>query len=158
MAVSLVPKFTRAEIAAFMEQQQQRIFDAVLLRLRRIGEQFVKDARENGTYKDRTGNLRSSIGYVILRDGVQLYDNFRRFPGQEGKGKSKGEGMDTARKVIEEIKAKFPRGFVLICVAGMDYAAAVESRGLDVLTASSIAAEVSLKKAIKDIQSKISKR
>jgi hypothetical protein len=43
----------------------------------------------------------------------------------------------------------------LIVVAGMDYAAAVESRGKDVLTASSIKAKNELKQAIKDLKRKV---
>lgn len=155
MAVSLVPKFTRAEITAYLQEQQARIARVILLRLQRIGEEFVKNARENGTYQDRTGNLRSSIGYVVLQDGVQIRQNFQRFPGKEGKGKGKSKGVQQAKEVIDEVKKNFPKGFVLIGVAGMDYAAAVESRGYDVLTASSITAERDLQSAVRTIQSSL---
>ncbi len=141
MAVSLKPKFTKEQIVEIMKVRVERIEKAIILRLKRAGENFVKNARDNGTYNDRTGNLRSSIGYVVLKNGVQQSQNFR----QVGKGK---DGPPTARNVIDEVKGKFQQGYVLICVAGMDYAAAVESKGRDVITASSHLAEAELKEAI----------
>jgi len=33
-----------------------------------FGEQYVNDARTGGSYKDQTGNLRASNGYVVSRD------------------------------------------------------------------------------------------
>jgi hypothetical protein len=148
MAIKIVPKFTRADIKAIMTDRKARIDAAILSALKRTGEQFVKNAREDGAYKDRTGNLRSSIGYVILKDGQQLFENFRVV----GKGK---EGPTAAQKVIEEAVAGFKTGYVLIGVAGMDYAAAVEAKGYDVLTASSTIAEQALTQAVVRIASKI---
>lgn len=142
----IVPKFTKEGIRTALEQRKKRIEAAVILNLKRIGEQFVKNARETDTYKDRTGNLRSSIGYVILRNGVQVSENFESRGGKQG--------IETARKVIEEAKQNFPMGYVLIGVAGMDYAAAVESHGLDVITSSSKIAETNLKTAVQRIKSK----
>lgn len=147
MAVIIVPKFNSNDIKAMVEEKKKRIEAAILLNLQRIGEAFVTQARETETYKDRTGNLRSSIGYVILRNGSQLNENFESRGGPNG--------VEQARKIIEEAKLKFPTGFVLIGVAGMDYAAAVESLGFDVITASSIQAEVDLKTAIERIKRKI---
>lgn len=146
MAVMIVPKFSKQDITDALNEHRKRIEEVVLLNLQRIGEEFVVQARDTDTYKDRTGNLRSSIGYVILRNGTQITENFESRGGPNG--------VDTAKAVIDEAKAKFPHGFVLIGVAGMDYAAAVESRGLDVITSSSIQAEVSLKDAIERIKHK----
>jgi hypothetical protein len=119
----------------------------ILLNLHRIGESFVTEARNTETYKDRTGNLRSSIGYIILHNGEQLFESFKSTGGKDGVSK--------AREVVDEIKQKFPSGFVLIGVAGMDYAAAVEAKGYDVITSSALQAETSLRIAIKRIESKL---
>ena len=35
-----------------------------------IGERCITEARDNGSYADRTGNLRNSVGYMVLLDGV----------------------------------------------------------------------------------------
>lgn len=139
------PKFTPGEIAKMIGGQVGKIEEAILRRLKFVGEKFVTNARNNHTYKDRTGNLTASIGYVILKDGVTVYENF----------KGNSEGNRKARQTVEDVKSGFLRGFVLIVVAGMEYAAAVESRNLDVLTASSIIAETDLTNAINEIKSKI---
>lgn len=115
------------------------------MRLSRIGEQFVNDARENGSYTDRTGNLRSSIGYVILKNGQQI----------GGGGFKGGEGERKGNDVLNGAKARYPVGYVLIVVAGMDYAAAVESKGRDVLSGSAPAATERLKKAMAALTRKI---
>jgi hypothetical protein len=149
MAVSLIPKFTKADIKRLLKERKERIEQALLLRLQRIGEEFVTNGRDKATFTDRTGNLRSSIGYLIMKDGKQIFSNFR----QVGRGKGKS-GVAAAKEVAKEAASNFSTGYVLIGVAGMDYAAAVESKGYDVITASSILAEESLKKAIKTIDSK----
>lgn len=148
MAVSLRPKFNASQIHKFLEEKKNNVSEAILMRMRRIGEQFVRHARENANFTDRTGNLRSSIGYVILKDGQQLYDNFRQVSGGP-------KGIDAAKEIIEDAKKNFPTGYVLIGVAGMDYAAAVESKGFDVITTGAEIAEASLKLAVQQLGNKL---
>jgi len=145
--MALTPKFNMAGIDTYLKGQQAVIEQAIINRLKFVGEKFIANARTNGNYKDHTGNLRSSIGYIIIKDGVQLAQSF---PGIAGVGKSKG------LQVAEDAALKFPSGLVLICVAGMDYAAAVESKNYDVLTASSITAEQDLLKGLKELKNKLS--
>lgn len=148
----ITPKFNEQEIRKYFLEQKKRIEQAILMRLQRTGEQFVKEARENGAYKDRTGNLRNSIGYVILKDGQQLVDNFGKVVKITA---GKDEGVKKAKSLVKQIVEKYPKGFVLICVAGMEYAAAVESKGFDVITSSAFVAKESLDKGLKDLQKKI---
>ena len=148
MAVKLVPKFDKAQIKRALLERQKRIKAALILNLTRVGEQFVTNVRNNADFTDRTGNLRSSAAYVIIDNGVQLAENF--------KATSNGpEGIANAKKVIDEAKANFPTGLVLIGVAGMDYAAAVESKGFDVITSSAGIAETSLKAALARLANKL---
>lgn len=91
------------------------------------GEEFINKARQDGNYTDRTGNLRASIGYIILKDGQEIDSSF---PG------GTNEGAEQGRKAINEIAQGYTKGLVLIGVAGMNYAAAVESLGYDVITGS----------------------
>jgi len=95
-----------------------------------IGEEFVNNARlkdkSMGGFGDITGNLRSSIGYAILHDGIIKKVNLI----------GKAEGKDRAKELIAELSKKYNKGFVLIGFAGMEYAAAVESKGYDVITGS----------------------
>ena len=91
------------------------------------GEQFVSDARNalhissslfpKGDYKDRTANLRSSIGYFVMRDNEVVKE---------------GSSNIQAREALASIPPK--RGYRLIGVAGMDYASALESKGYNVIT------------------------
>lgn len=147
MPVKITPKFTVTDIRKVILQRKQIILDAVTNRLQRIGEQFVNDARENGSYQDRTGNLRSSIGYVILYNGKQL---LRDFDGTK-------DGVRFAKKAIADISKKYPTGFILIVVAGAQYAYSVESKGYEVLSMSGIAAAERLKASMKQLQQSINK-
>lgn len=148
MAVLIKPKFNAAQIAKMMEPRKQRIYAAIISRLKFIGEQFVTNARNTDTYQDQTGNLRSSIGYVLYRDGQLLNADF---PGSNGEGVAKGMAL------ADEVAADHPTGFVLVGVAGMQYAAAVESRGYDVISNSSITAVSDLSRAMKDLKSKVNR-
>lgn len=97
-----------------------------------LGEEFVNKARGLDTYQDRTGNLRASIGYIILKDGKIVDQNFLASP----RGTDKTGGIAFARQVAGEVANDFPEGFVLIGVAGMSYARYVEDKGFDVITGS----------------------
>lgn len=155
MAVTATPKFTVDQLAKMISVKFEKAETIILAYLQRVGEQFVKDARINGGYTDRTSNLRNSIGYIILKNGEQLFSNFERV--KPISGETDKDGLIEARNYAEGLIPNFPNGLVLIVVAGMDYAAAVESKGYDVLTASSKIAKQTLKQAIKTVREKIGK-
>lgn len=149
--MALVPKFTKADIRKAIKQKKIAFQNAVLNRLELIGWAFVRMAREKtrdqGGFGDVTGNLRSSIGFAIVDHGrikVQNYETVK-------KGK---DGKKEAKAFIQTLKDDFDQGYALIVVAGMGYAAAVESKGKDVITGSSLEAEKLLKRAIKELQRK----
>jgi hypothetical protein len=96
--------------------------------------QVVEDAKGISTYKDQTGNLRSSIGYVIMQDGKEIVNNFEVMPGPVGSGT---EGANIGLQIAGEAARSFPASLVAVVVAGMYYAVYVEAKGLDVLTGSS---------------------
>lgn len=127
----MIPMFTMGAVENYLQgvidEKEQKLIEA----LQYEGELFVNKARETGNYSDRTGNLRSSIGYVILKDGKEVYSSF---PGgvDEGRRIAKRE----SKRIIAEVAQTEYKGFVLIGIAGMHYAAAVESRGYDVITGS----------------------
>ena len=118
--------FNGRQMQNIFSQFQERADEKAILTLQYLGEQFVNNARLSGNYTDRTGNLRSSIGYIILKDGVTVDKNF------EGKAKGKSK----AKSVSSEVASQYPKGLVLIGVAGMEYAAYVEAKGFDVITSS----------------------
>jgi len=104
-------------------------------------EAFVNEARSMQTYKDRTGNLRSSIGYQIAHKGKVVFGDFQGTP----------EGQQAAKEVVKEVLSKERTGFVLIGVAGMNYAYYVESKGLDVITGSTQKAEKMMQTIVKKL-------
>lgn len=167
--MKIEPRTTKQQVEQMMAGRMQVIEQAVLSRLQFVGEIFVKLAREEGAYKDRTGNLRNSIGYIILKNGEQLFENFEKsahveveiskgkLAGQTHTTKGSADGVAKGKEVAELASLKFPKGYVLIVVAGMEYAAAVEAKGLDVLTGSSQQASKLLKQGFDELQQKLKK-
>lgn len=74
---SLTPLFTTEDIKKWGKIFEAQAKKKILLFLQAGGERFVKYARENGSYEDRTGNLRSSIGYIIVKNGDIVMENCR---------------------------------------------------------------------------------
>lgn len=122
----LRPQFTRESVEKHLNSVSSDIESKTLAALQYAGEEFVSKARTTQTYQDQTGNLRSSIGYVILKDGKVLSQNMS----------GTNQGRQNASQATMEVGARYPKGMVLIGVAGMNYAAAVESKGYDVITGS----------------------
>lgn len=120
-----------------------RAENEILKKLSFIGENAMNDARRNGDYIDQTGNLRSSIGYTILKNGETVRTSSFDRVKQEA-SEAKGEST----KLLDELRSKFNTGFVLIVVAGMDYAVTVEARGRNVLSSSKLLAEIMAKRLI----------
>ena len=153
----------QSAINSYTDEQIGRVIDAVVYNLGVIGEKVVNEAREKGSYTDRTGNLRSSTGYVIVVDGkISQMSSFQAIRGQGenaqrvsfttkagkqvdywAKGASgdgsvgKAEGESYARSLA----SRYPKGIVLIVVAGMRYASYVSAKGFDVLDSSELLAE-----------------
>lgn len=104
-----------------------------------LGERCVKYAREDMSsakhFTDRTGNLRNSIGYIVVQDGDVKLDSFvGDTPPSEGMGDmnmAHQKGLSYAEQVAREYS---PDKTYLIVVAGMDYAVCVEAKGFDVIT------------------------
>lgn len=118
--------FSMANVARRIEDFGDSRIQKGIETLAYIGENFVDNARSTDTYKDRTSNLRGSIGYVILLDGdIQMEDL-----------KGAQESQAAAQQLIQELREKYDEGLVLIGFAGMQYAAAVEALGFDVITGS----------------------
>ena len=96
-----------------------------------LGEECVKRVRDRSpkdSWNDQTGNLRSSMGYMVLYNGQPVQQGgFIPTPnapkGDGSKGRSDGE------KFLQETVAEVTRdnSFALVIVAGMNYADKVEA-------------------------------
>ena len=109
------------DIERQMDAFMRRVDQVVQVAAEYSGESFVREARQTDTYKDDTGNLRNSIGYLVLKDGSQIAESF-----------GGGVGGAAGKQVAKE--AAPGTGTVIVGVAGMNYAAAVESKGYDVIS------------------------
>lgn len=153
MKGAIVQRFKFSELEKDLQTKKDAIKKVVIRNLCWVGEQCVNTARNDGNYRDITGNLRSSIGYVVLENGHEVSFSMRQrtkqFKGSEGDGK---EGLKAGKDILEKIKGEHQRGYVLIVVAGMQYAAYVEEvRGKNVLISSRQYAEQLVPKLLHDI-------
>lgn len=137
--MSIYHKSPINHFAAQISAQIDRLEEASLHGLCYVGERCLVEARTNGRYKDRTGNLRSSIGYAVIKNG-ELY----KVGGLIGKA-------EESQGLIEKLVSKNSKGYVLIVVAGMKYATYVEAIGLNVITSAELLADKLVPEMLKKI-------
>jgi hypothetical protein len=139
--------FKISDVDAYIQSRMDKIDLVIIRRLQFLGEKLVNYARENGSYTDQTGNLRNSVGYVIVKNGKIINSNFQKsssLPGADGTAK--------AQALANSLAANFKRGYAVIVVAGMNYAAAVESKGKDVLSSAEMLAKSEMPRMISELK------
>lgn len=120
----IVSKTDIRKLRKDLQQRLSDIKDGIIALMKYIGDKCIEIARTEGSYDNITGNLRSSIGYIILDDGKVVGQSAsKQYKGKKGDG---SQGIETGEAFLETMKAKFPWGIVLIVCAGMNYAAYVE--------------------------------
>ena len=99
--------------------------------MRKAGEIFTSSARQNGSYKDQTGNLRNSNGFGIAENGsfTEVHANDAWVKGVKD----------------EDISGDM----VLEAGAGEFYASYVQRKGYDVTDSGQLAAENELRRLFK---------
>lgn len=133
-----------ADMATFVQRQKR----VIIRRLQIIGEQAITIARTSHRYLDQTGNLTSSIGYVITENGSVI------FASSFNAVKEGNDGAVTGRELALQLASEFSSDYALIVVAGMHYAAHVEARGLGGMTA----AELDAKNEVERLVNKLNGR
>lgn len=103
--------------------------------LKQIGESCIAEAKESGNYRNITGNLRRSIGYVIAIDGVVVHMS-----------QMNEQGRSLALSLAGRSK-----GVQMYVLAGMSYAEVVEAKGKNVITSSELLAEVIVPKIMNQL-------
>ena len=109
----LTPLFSQKDINKWVDIFTERAEEKMYTLLQAAGEMFVRYARESGRYIDHTGNLRSSIGYVIVRNGSVAYRDFQK----QNIGTEGNEGLQKAQKLARELATTHSKGLVLIGLA-----------------------------------------
>lgn len=125
----------QSQIDAYIEERMNRLKEAIIYNLCAIGEKVRNEALDSGSYTDRTKNLRSSVGYIVVVDG-QVHKT-----GAFGKSDGNSEGKSTGLSYARSLAGKFPKGIVLVVVAGMRYASYVSAKGYNVLDSSELLAD-----------------
>ena len=142
----MTPRFNPHQLAQKRRASLlQRFERALMLVLNELGMELVSFARQTHSYTDRTGNLTNSMGYVILRKGVQVAHG-----GEQGNGEGLRAALDLYSKLGKENKYDYS----LIIVAGMNYAAYVEAKGYSVLLPAELKADVEFGKRMKELVAK----
>ena len=136
----------KKEIARYSERMLAAYREKVIAVLKYVGDKAVTEARENHWYQNQTGNLESSIGYCIAENGRII------FGGDFEVVKDGHNGAEEGRKFLQRLVEEHSSGLVLIVVAGMEYAAFVEAKNLNVLDSAEQLTERLLPQMIKDIK------
>lgn len=122
-----------SEINAAIKAEVERANMLTIRALSYLGEMCVieaKDRPQESSWFDQSGNLRSSIGYIIVHNGkIIKYSGFNQVK-QGSDGIKEGKGLAT------ELAKQYTSGYALIVVAGMNYAELVEAMDSKVVLAS----------------------
>lgn len=116
--------------------------DAIVYSLYEIGLSAVNTIRQNHIYKDQSTNLTSSVGCAVAVDGEIM-----QISGFEAIKPTGEQGAREGRSYVQSLASQFPTGITLIVVAGMNYAAYVERRGIGGMTGG----ELFAKQAVEDL-------
>lgn len=143
--MGITPMFGDDAIGAQVRLFQKRLEQAALFLLKDLGEELTKYAKDKHNYTDRTGNLTNSIGYAIVRGSDIVFF---------GGAIQQGEGADNALKVAMKMAETLSNSFSLIIVAGMNYAAYVETRGYNVILPAELKAKTDFPKAMQKLKAK----
>jgi len=153
--MGIKPKFSYSDLERVINSELITIEKNVISIMQRVGEQFVSDARnaanisgafQKGDYTDQTANLRSSIGYFIIRDNEVITDNVT----------GTMSGTSKARGVLGQLG--FKSGYRLVGVAGMEYASNLESKGYNVITSQQVDLIVNLGERLRKYAAQLGKK
>lgn len=133
--MGIKPTFSSRDLEEAMEKELERAHRLTLRAYSYLGERLLIEARDRPqdiSWIDHTGNLRSSIGYVIVHNGVVVKSGGFTNRGLSGEGiSSRSIGKDgkiEGRDFANNLAQRYTQGYALIVVAGMEYAAYVEAK------------------------------
>jgi hypothetical protein len=124
--------FNSCDLRNYTHSKVNEWTETMLFACKEACTKMVARAKQTNTYQDQTGALRSSIGYVLYHNGMEVASNFESTGGEQG-NEGAQKGLSYARSMAEKYGSS---GMVAVVVAGMDYALYMESKGQDVLTGS----------------------
>lgn len=124
-------------------EKQRRVLVRTMLY---CAEEITNAARTTNSYSDRTGNLRSSIGCIVVVDGRILQEyGFEQV--KEG-----AQGVVDGKEFAYSLAKQYPKGVAIIAVAGKEYASYVADKGYDVLDSAEELAKKVIELSLKDLR------
>lgn len=141
------------ELHRMMMEEAERVERLTIRALSYLGEQCVNRVRDRSgdkSWYDQSGNLRSSVGYVIAHNGsIIRYSDFNQV-------KQGSEGVKTGKDLAEELVKRYSNDYVLVVVAGMNYAEHVEAmENKDVLASTELWATSQVPKMLEKLKKQI---
>ena len=113
----------------------------------------IRDRSAKESWIDRTGNLRSSIGYAVFNHGKKELESAFKVV-MDGK-----EGTETSKRYIMELASEYAKVYALVVVAGMSYAEYVEAiESKDVLASTELWAKSKIDEHMQKTQERAEKR
>jgi hypothetical protein len=143
------PQNMSQDIELALRKKLANELNAMVYRLYEIGLSAVNTIRQNHAYQDQTGNLTSSVGCAVVVNGdiMQISD----FDTISSTGE---EGSKAGKAYVQSLASQFPDGVTLIVVAGMNYAAYVERRGIGGMTGGELFAKQAVEDLLLELQDK----
>lgn len=153
MGIRMTTKLS--EVHDTLMREAERVERLTIRALSKLGEQCVTKIRDRAgdkSWYDQTGNLRSSVGYVIAHNkNIIQYSTFNQV-------KQGSEGVKTGKDLAKELAKRYSNNYVLIVVAGMNYAEFVEARNnKDVLASTELWAREQVPLMLEKLKRQIAK-
>ena len=120
----------RKQIQSYLKSYSKIIERTLIRELEIMVAKLENHAKDSAGYNDITGNLKGSIGGVVVKNGIPI-----SYSGFEGEA----VGVEEGRSFINSILSEVGTGYGIIIVAGMEYATYVENKhNLNVLKKSEL--------------------
>lgn len=148
--LKLVLDMTPAEIEQVQKEMYDELDRQTLEQFKLVLSEALKIQRArmrmDGGYDDLTGQLRSSTGGIIFKDGKVLFEDFQLSPYGSNRAPGMKEGKELAFSQLRE-----SQGWGIVLVAGKEYAGWVQAKGLSVLATAESEVRKSLEQAFNNI-------
>lgn len=145
--MAMKPSFNRDDINRHCDRFLESVEERQVKLFAHMGEKCVIEAVLSGAYVDQTGNLRASIGYTVFKDGQAVLSQYQET--------GEANAATKARQLAENVAKQYPKGILLVVVAGMNYAVYVEAKGYNVLTSAEQKAQQELPRMLADLTQNI---
>lgn len=113
-----------SEVDRILYKSFEILKDEITKCLVKLGEECIakiRDRSKEESWIDRTGNLRSSIGYAVYDYGIKQIESAFQIVRNGNEGSSEG------KKMISQLGSEYSNAYALVVVAGMNYASNVEA-------------------------------